>query len=1152
MDDVGAEYPITVDPIIIVEKAKLTASDGAAWDYFGNSVSISGNTIVVGVPGDDGKGAAYVFDRDQGGPDNWGEVKKLTASDGASGDSFGHTVSINGDTVVVGAFGDNIASNTDQGSAYVFERNQGGSDNWGEIKKLTASDGEAWDFFGWSVSISSDTIVVGAQYDDAPNNMQGSAYVFMRNEGGANNWGEIKKLTASDGAANDYFGYSVSIHADTIVVGAFADIVVGIVGQGSAYVFERNHGGSDNWGQVKQLTASDGANSDYFGWSVSIDVDTIVVGSYMDDVDVNTDQGSAYVFERNHGGSDNWGEMKQIVSSDGEADDWFGHSVSIQGDTIVVGPKYDDIDGKVNQGSAYVFMRNEGGPDTWGEFDRITASDGEEAEYFGFSVSNEANIIVVGAQQDNISGKNGQGSAYVFYLENANVPPNIITTDDPQAYEDTPYNVDYDANDPDPDILTWSISYTETDGWLTIDPNSGLLSGTPDNSDVGSWRVNVTVDDGNGSIDWSNFTLNVENTDPTIITSDNATAFVDTPYSVDYDSDDDGQGTITWIRWTDADFLNIDVVTGILSGTPDNTDIGDWTVNVTVNDGNGGSDSRNFTLNVSGVAPTVPSVPQSLQTAVGNRYVLLSWEIPSENGGSEIIGYKIYRNGTVGPYGTVPADQLWFNDTEVINGLTYTYNVSAYNVIGEGSKPSTSATPKTIPSPPKNIHVNEGNGYANLTWNNPLSNGGSEITGFYIYRNGTLIDTIDADQLWYNDTNVLNGVTYTYNVSAYNDVGEGPKPSTIGTPKTIPSEPQNLEASLGSGYMNLTWDVPSFDGGSEIINYRIYRGEIQGEEEFLAEIGNLTFYNDTSVINGVTYYYKVKAKNGVGEGQLSDGVLGTPNKIPTAPEDLQATAGIDFIYLIWDAPSDNGGSLITNYKIYKGTSSDGETFLEEVGNVLFYNDTDVTKGVTYYYKVSAKNVIGEGLLSSEVNATPVPSNQLPTCTLYYPQSGSSITGTIEVYGIASDGDSTVQRVEIKIDDGDWIWATGTTSWSYDLDTTELTNGQHTIYIRSYDGTNHSSEMSINVDVNNLETEEQEDMFLLGMLILLIIVVAVIIALLVLKKRKPMEEEEDGDEFQEEVLLPPPKKAKVTELYEDEVLPEDDIDKLDLPEHDEEL
>jgi hypothetical protein len=338
---------------------KLTASDGTATDIFGRSISISGDTLVVGAVGDDdaglNSGSAYVFGRNQGGADNWGQVKKLTASDAAAGDSFGSSVSVSGDTVVASAVADDTAAGADAGSAYVFARNQGGADNWGQVKKLTASDAAALDDFGRSVSISVDTVVVGSRLDDDAGSASGSAYVFARNQGGTDNWGQVKKLTASDASNGDWFGHAVSISGDTVVVGADMTGDVMHLASGSAYVFERNHGGANNWGQAQKLNAADAAADDEFGRSVSISGDVIVVGAQNDDTQLVTDHGSAYVFERNLGGANNWGEVEKLSAPDAAAGDQFGFSVSISGETVVTGAQLDDTPAGSNSGSAYVF-----------------------------------------------------------------------------------------------------------------------------------------------------------------------------------------------------------------------------------------------------------------------------------------------------------------------------------------------------------------------------------------------------------------------------------------------------------------------------------------------------------------------------------------------------------------------------------------------------------------------------------------------------------------------------------------------------------------------------------------------------------------------------------------------------------------------------
>ena len=246
---------------------------------------MSGDTAVVGAYLDHHNGiesgSAYVFVRTGS---TWTEQAKLTASDGAGGDDFGLSVSVDGDTAVVGAFLDDDSGNW-SGSAYVFTRT---GSTWTEQAKLTASDGASDDWFGYSVSVDGDTAVVGAVYDDHNGIDSGSACVFTRT---GSTWTEQAKLTASDGAAGDVFGVSVSVSGDTAVVAAHNDDDSGS-NSGSAYVFVRT---GSTWTEQAKLTASDAAGQDQFGVSVSVDGDTAVVGAYSDD-DNGIDSGSAYVF----------------------------------------------------------------------------------------------------------------------------------------------------------------------------------------------------------------------------------------------------------------------------------------------------------------------------------------------------------------------------------------------------------------------------------------------------------------------------------------------------------------------------------------------------------------------------------------------------------------------------------------------------------------------------------------------------------------------------------------------------------------------------------------------------------------------------------------------------------------------------------------
>jgi hypothetical protein len=295
---------------------KIVASDGSARAEFGNAVAISANTVVVGafstnrdVNGNGvvectdtvftecGIGAGYLFERDEGGTNNWGEVKKFIRNNASTLDNFGRSVGVSGDTVVVGACTADPNVNGilfDAGVAHVFERNRGGTNNWGEVKELVANDAAIGDNFGCSVAISDTTIIVGALVEDHDVNGiftfgVGAAYLFEKDQGGASNWGQTKKLVAADGAEADLFGSSVAISGNTVAVGATRDDTV----TGSAYVFARDVGGTNNWGNVKKLLADDGVPNDSFGEAVALSDKTVVVGVR----NKNNFVGAAYLFE---------------------------------------------------------------------------------------------------------------------------------------------------------------------------------------------------------------------------------------------------------------------------------------------------------------------------------------------------------------------------------------------------------------------------------------------------------------------------------------------------------------------------------------------------------------------------------------------------------------------------------------------------------------------------------------------------------------------------------------------------------------------------------------------------------------------------------------------------------------------------------------
>ena len=376
------------------EQAKLTASDAAAKDGFGGSVAVSGNTVVVGAPLDSeggwDSGSAYVFVRSGG---SWNQQAKLTASDPAIGDRFGWAVAVNGDTAVVGA--PYKGTHNDTGSAYVFVRS---GESWSQEAKLTASGSNRERWFGYSIAISGDTAVIGAPFDNGGFSYSGAAYVFVRSEG---SWSEQSKLTASDTTIDDHLGWSVAISGDTAVVGAPYDDDNGDE-SGSAYIFVRNE---TSWSQQAKLTASDAVTDDYFGSSVAVSSDTAVIGALWSDNN-GIDSGSAYVFVRS---GMSWSEQAKLIASDSGANDWFGFPVAISGDTAVISAPRDDDNG-TDSGSAYIFVRS---GEIWSQEAKLTANDAAAEDFFGGSVVVSGDTIVVGVSGNDAGGANS-GAAYVF------------------------------------------------------------------------------------------------------------------------------------------------------------------------------------------------------------------------------------------------------------------------------------------------------------------------------------------------------------------------------------------------------------------------------------------------------------------------------------------------------------------------------------------------------------------------------------------------------------------------------------------------------------------------------------------------------------------------------------------------------------------
>jgi hypothetical protein len=392
-----------------VQNFTLTASDGENGNNFGTSVAIDGNTVVVGAPfSSSGIGEAYVFLKSGSGWKNMTQTAKLTASDGVSGDSFGGAVSVSDNTIVVGAYGAMIDGNLAQGAAYVFVRPSKGWKDMTETAKLTASDGTFASIFGSSVSISGNTIAVGAPASNANNPNPGNAYVFIEPTGGWVNMTETAELTASDGTDYNDFGSSLAISGSTVVAGAYEDSCSCNSGPGAAYVFVEPVGGWVNMTETAKLTASDGRTPDLFGWSVSIEDNTAIVGAPDNQV-----QGAAYVFVEPANG---WSSMTETAKLTAAKTQDFGFSVAQVSKAIVVGAPT-----TAHKGIAFVFLEPPSGWKSTSQSNLALAVPFTyNFDYFGSSVAASGMTAIVGAYAApssppcNPKCKAGPGEAFVF------------------------------------------------------------------------------------------------------------------------------------------------------------------------------------------------------------------------------------------------------------------------------------------------------------------------------------------------------------------------------------------------------------------------------------------------------------------------------------------------------------------------------------------------------------------------------------------------------------------------------------------------------------------------------------------------------------------------------------------------------------------
>jgi hypothetical protein len=596
-----------------VQQAQLVATDGEGSDQLAKTVALSGDTVLVGAPGDNvganaNQGSAYVFRRNGS---TWTQEAQLLAADGLAGDAFGIAVALDGDVAVVGSSFDDKAIGSNAGSVYVFRRS---GTTWTFEQKLTPSDPQPNDRFGSAVSIQGNTILVGAPLKDiGANPDQGGVYAFKF---ASSVWSQQPLITAANGAASDEFGTSVAFTGGSSVVGA-----PGRTGQrGTAYVYTTD---GLTWTLQQELTSNTLAEFDRFGNAVALNGETALIGAPQG---LLSRQGTAFVFTR---AAAVWTEQAQLSANDGAADDGFGAAVALVGDTALVGAPTDD--GGVNdqvfdQGAGYVFVRT---GTNWAQQNKLAITDGAEDDQAGIAVAVSATHAVLGVWLKDIGQSVDQGAAFVFNVtcQSILIGPGALAAGTPNAA----YSQQLTASGGTAPYA-FELSSGGLPQGITLAGN-GLLAGTT--ALAGNFNFTVKATDANGCFNTRAYTLNVGacptiTFNPQILTPEPVNQQFNQPILAS-----GGAGPYSFIVTSGTLPPGLELAPGgVLVGLP--TVQGSYTFSVRATDTNGCSGTRTYTQTIT--CQIVTMTPGSLPSAqIGVAYN----QVLTANGGTAPYTYSV-------------------------------------------------------------------------------------------------------------------------------------------------------------------------------------------------------------------------------------------------------------------------------------------------------------------------------------------------------------------------------------------------------------------------------------------------------------------------------------------------------------------------------
>ena len=857
--------------------SKLLASDFSGGDTYGNSVDISldGNTVVIGAYLENSSsytdnGAAYVYVRSG---TTWTQQAKLLAPDLLSGDQFGYSVSISadGNTVVIGSPSSDLGGVApDIGAAYVFTRS---GSTWTRQQILTAFDAEEDDAFGHSVSLSSDglTLLVGAYAEStSPNTANGSAYIFIYESG---IWIEQQKILASDRASGDGFGGSVSLSSDgnTALVGAYAEGTSPNFENGAVYVFTRT---GSTWTEQQKLLASDRGTQDYFGSSISISSDgnTALIGAKSESTSPNSSNGAAYVFTREVGGS-TWTEQQKILASDPATNDNFGFSVALSsdGNTALIGAANESTSPNSGQGAAYIFTRTAG---VWTQGQKFLAPDPADFDQFGSSVaiSDDGLTFFIGAPNEDTSPSSSNGAAYVYRKEQT--------------------------------------------------PSAPLVTG----ASHGDTEVTITF---NAPTEYPEWVANYE-------------------YSLN-----DG---LTFTALSPADTTSPVTITGLTNNVA-------YVVKLrAVNSAGTAGDASTGIL----VKPGVPTTPIITSVSRGGDYLDVNFIAPTSTGGNAISNYAYsYTSATVVISSATVSSNIATITTATAHGMVAGVSASTYNLTAD-----VEIKDYVVLSVPSSVTYT----IAYVASDGSLTLGTGPTSTSQVWEAFSPTDTTTPVRV----TGLVSETEYIVYIRAINSVGSGLASNGVaGTPSVIPSAPTITSIIPEDNGLSVVFTAPTYDGTNTIINYQ-YSLDGNINWTFINPLDSSgTFQTSASassgipllipnLSNGVEYSVTIRAVTFVSFGEPSSAVLAIPGAVPDAPSIFSVAPSNNALIISVTPPLDNGGSPIVYYQYSLDAGVTYSSYFET--NTL--RATGLINGTSYSVTVRAINKFGASARSSAVSGTP--------------------------------------------------------------------------------------------------------------------------------------------------------------------------------------